>query len=127
LIFDGSPEHLQDLLARVSAASMRARTGALAYALGTVAEAPRALALAEDGKTTVLRIVLAGMPVPSDDTPWEQVFEFRADPMNRHSFLALRNWIAETARADLTPGEIAEKLEYLMSQYRRQMRLHELK
>lgn len=35
--------------------------------------------------------------------------------------------MSEVARAELTPAEVEEKLEYLIDQYRRHMRLHRMK
>ena len=42
-------------------------------------------------------------------------------------FLALRHWMSEVARAELTPAEVEEKLEYLIDQYQRHMKLHRMK
>lgn len=35
--------------------------------------------------------------------------------------------MSEVARGDLTPSEIQEKLEYLLSRYRRDMEIHKMK
>ncbi|SDX11964.1 hypothetical protein [Nitrosomonas oligotropha] len=78
-------------------------------------------------KTQALEIVLKSLPVPDESTPWEQIFEYRNDPDSHHKFLDLRNWISEVARGELTPSEIEEKIEYLVSQYQRHMNLHKMK
>lgn len=78
-------------------------------------------------KTQVLEIVLKSLPVPDESTPWEQIFEYRNDPDSRHKFLDLRNWASEVAKGELTPCEIEEKIEYLVSQYQRHMNLHKMK
>jgi len=81
----------------------------------------------EAKQAEILQILLKSMPIPDDATPWEQIIEFRKDADSMAKFLALRNWMNETARAKLTPVEVEEKLEYLMSQYQRHMQLHKMK
>ena len=78
-------------------------------------------------KVDVIQIVINALPQPSETIPWEQIIDFRNDPDTAHHFLALRNWMTETAKAQLTPGEIEEKIEYLLSQYGQHMKLHKLK
>ena len=78
-------------------------------------------------KHDVVRIALAALPRPDDQTPWEQIIEYRSDPASEDKFLDLRHWMSEVARGDLTPPEVEEKLEYLLSRYRRHMEVHKLK
>ena len=78
-------------------------------------------------KTQVVEIALKSLPVPDELTPWEQILEYRSDPDSRHKFLDLRNWMSEVARGELTPTEIEEKIEHLVSQYQRHMNLHKMK
>jgi hypothetical protein len=78
-------------------------------------------------KADVIQIVVNTLPVPDDNTSWEQILEFRSDPDSYSKFLALRNWINEVARNKLTPLEVEQKLEYLMDQHRRHMKLHRMK
>ena len=78
-------------------------------------------------KQDVVRIALAALPIPDDETPWEQIIEYRSDPTSQDKFLDLKNWMTEVARGDLTPPEVEEKLEYLLSQYRRHMDVHKMK
>lgn len=83
--------------------------------------APRA------NKSDVAQIVLGEMPLPDESVPWEQIIEYRSDPDSKGKFLALRNWMSETARAELSPVEVEEKLAWLMFDYQRHMRLHKMK
>ena len=78
-------------------------------------------------KTDVVQIVLNALLVPDDSTPWEQIFEYRSDPDSRHRFLDLRNWMSEVARDELTPLEVEQKLEHLMSKYQRHIEVHKMK
>lgn len=78
-------------------------------------------------KSEIIQIALNSLPVPDESIPWEQIIEYRSDPDSRSKFLALRHWMSEVARAELTPAEAEEKLEYLIDQYRQHMRLHRMK
>lgn len=78
-------------------------------------------------KRDVIRILINSLPVPDEHTPWEQIIEYRSDPDSQSKFLALRHWMSEVARAELTPAEVEEKLEYLIDQYQQHMRLHRMK
>lgn len=79
---------------------------------------PADICLPEDtsAKNEVIRIVLNALPVPDEQTSWEQIIEYRDDPDSQSKFLDLRNWMTEIARNELTPNEAEEKLEYLLSQ-----------
>lgn len=79
------------------------------------------------GQHEVVQIVLNALPIPDNSTPWEQVVDYRSDPDSRDKFLDLRNWMSEVSRAKLTPIEIGQKLEYLLSQYKRHMGIHKIK
>lgn len=78
-------------------------------------------------KSDVIQLGLNALPVPDDTTPWEQIIDYRSDPDSRTKFLALRHWMSEVARAELTPSEVEEKLEYLVNQYQQHMKLHRMK
>lgn len=75
----------------------------------------------------VLDIVFRALPVPDEQTSWEHILEYRRDPDSHSKFLALRNWMNDVSRTDLTPIEIEQKLEFLIDQYRRHIELHKMK
>ncbi len=81
----------------------------------------------EANKNDVVEIVLKALPVPDDETSWEQIIEYRTDPDSQNKFLDLRHWMSEVARAKLAPNEVEEKLEYLLSRYKRHIELHKIK
>lgn len=81
----------------------------------------------DSDKHEVVKITLSSLPIPDDSTSWEQIIEYRNDPDSQSKFLALRNWMGEVARAELTPAETEEKLEYLIDQYQQHMNLHRMK
>ncbi len=76
---------------------------------------------------SVVQIVINSLPTPNDQTPWEQILEFRQDPETSGKFLALKQWMREVAKSELTPIEIEEKLDWLIYDYRRHMNLHKMK
>jgi hypothetical protein len=78
-------------------------------------------------KQNVLEVVLNQLPVPSEHTPWEHILEFRSDPDSKGKLLSLKNWVSDISRTDLTPLEIEQRLEYLLDQYERHMKLHKMK
>jgi hypothetical protein len=78
-------------------------------------------------KVDVIQITLNALPQPSETVSWEQIVEIRSDPDYQHHWLALRDWMNETARAKLTPHEVEEKIEYLTSLYSQHMKLHRVK
>ena len=83
--------------------------------------------LAETSKNDVIQVVLRAIPVPSEAVSWEQIIEYRSDHDSQSKFLALRHWMSEMARAELNPAEVEEKLEHLIDQYQKHMRLHRMK
>jgi hypothetical protein len=74
---------------------------------------------ADDEGHDVMKIVLTSLPAPSDDVSWEQIIEYRSDPESFKRFRELKDWMTDTARGKLTPGEVREKLEFLLDQYRK--------
>jgi hypothetical protein len=78
-------------------------------------------------KCDVVQIILNSLPIPDDSTSWEQILEYRSDLDSQHRFLDLRNWMNEVARGRLSVIEIEQKLEHLISQYQRHMKLHKMK
>ena len=78
-------------------------------------------------KTDVIQIAIDKLPIPDEGTAWEQIIEYRSDSDSQSKFLALRNWLSEVARAELSPVEVEEKLEYLIDQYQQHMKLHKMK
>lgn len=86
-----------------------------------------AIPFLDDRKCEVVDVVIKALPLPDDSVPWEQIIEYRNDPESQSKFLALRHWMSEMARAELSPAEIEEKLEYLIDQYQRHMKVHRMK
>ena len=62
-----------------------------------------------------LTIVIDALPIPNETTSWEQITEYRTDPNSKGKFLALRHWMNEVAKSNLSPVELEQKLEFLIS------------
>lgn len=77
-------------------------------------------------KAEVLNMVLERMPALDSDTPWEAILDFRTDRDSTDKLVRLRHWTSEMVRSNLGPKEIAEELEYLLSEYEAALRLHKL-
>jgi len=112
--------------ARYISAAMRALGKGDAYAVLS-ATIPSSGSSTAAHSNEVLQIAFNALPVPDESTPWEQIIEYRSDEDSRHKFLELRHWMSEMARSELTPAEAEQKLEYLISQYERHLKLHRLK
>lgn len=115
---------LMELHTRLLSLVLNRQSGMEAYPLLLVSlsDGPR-----RTEKQDVLEIVLNQLPVPSENTPWEHILEFREDPDSKSKFLALRNWASDMSHSDFTVLEIEQKLEYLLDQYERHLKLHKMK
>jgi hypothetical protein len=71
---------------------------------------------------SVIEIVLENLPVPSDETAWEQILEFRADERVRGFHRDLRNWIRRAARSEASVHELAGEIESAARRYQTYMR-----
>lgn len=78
-------------------------------------------------KTPATSVVLRKIPVPSMEVSIEQIAEFKADDDTRFKLLALRNWVSDIGRKDLTESEISDRLEYTLNEYKQHLKLHRLK
>lgn len=80
-----------------------------------------------DKKAEVVQFVLKNIPEPDENTPWEQIIDFRSDEDTRLKYLALINWVNEIAKSNYTIGEIKDKYEYLYLDYKRSYKRHKMK
>ena len=78
-------------------------------------------------KSIVSQIVINNLPLPNNETSWEQIFDYRQDSENQKSLLDLRRWIRKTSTENLSPIEIEEELEWLTNEFQRHMKLHKMK
>lgn len=72
--------------------------------------------MSDTAKETAYKIVHKLLPLPSDDTPWEKIFDFKNDSESQLKLFALRNWINDLPD-DIRADELDDKIKYLMNQY----------
>lgn len=78
-------------------------------------------------KSDVLHIIIESLPIPDEQTSWEQIYDFKSDLESREKLYELRHWMMKMAKADLSANEIQEELEWLLHSYEKLMKLHCLK
>lgn len=75
---------------------------------------------------SVLNFALQKMPMPSINTPWEKIIDFKTDKDTRSKYLSLINWVNITARQKRNINEINDEFEYLYDQYLKSFKLHKI-
>jgi len=81
------------------------------------------------GTAPVLEVVLKSMPIPDDETSWEDIIEFRNDPESMKRLRRLRVWVRKFAK-DTTATSLAEMKEeigVILDEYEEHMKLHRMK
>lgn len=78
-------------------------------------------------KETILKFLLSKMPVPSDETSWEQIFDFRNDTTTSSKYNALIHWVNKISKGEATLSEIEDEYNYLYSDYVEQFKIHRMK
>ena len=80
-----------------------------------------------ESKSKVVNIVINSMPIVHPNTPFEHIIEFKQNEENYNKFLNLRNWINEISNSNLSVTEIKEKIEHLINEYEKYMKIHKIK
>lgn len=78
-------------------------------------------------KSEAAQIVITKLPLPNNETPWEQIIDYRNDTKNQKNLLNLRRWIRKISAENLSPVEIEEELEWLINEFQGHMELHKIK
>jgi hypothetical protein len=112
------------LVSRYTAALMRKQQNCDAYPLIST---PFSDLSVVEGGSEVIQVVLKNIPIPDEKTSWEQIMEYRSDPDSKEKFYRLRHWMSEISKQQLNANEIEEKLEWLLHDYERHLKLHQLK
>jgi hypothetical protein len=81
----------------------------------------------DHGVCDIAHIVVHSLPIPKDDTPWEQIFEFREDEQSRDRLTELRHWMRKMTTKDVTQRELEDEIETLLHSYHRHMQVHKMK
>lgn len=75
----------------------------------------------------VIKIVINNLPLPSNETPWEQIVDYRNDPENQKNLLDLRRWIRNITTENLSRIEVSDQIEWLLNEFQKRMKLHKMK
>lgn len=75
----------------------------------------------------IVDITLNALPIPDDNTPWEQIIDFRNDSEAKGKFVALKQWANKVARMQLEAHEVKDQLESLINDYQEHMKVHKIK
>jgi hypothetical protein len=78
------------------------------------------------GMSNVVEVVLDKIPLPSDQTPWETILDFREDRKTKELLNGLRVWMVEATKSDGSRKELDQKLEWLLFQQTEHLRIHRL-
>ena len=78
-------------------------------------------------RSDVAKVTINKLPIPDENTPWEQIIDFRSDSENQLALLRLRRWIRKIASENLSALEIEEELEWLLHEYENNLHLHKIK
>jgi hypothetical protein len=76
--------------------------------------------------TNVVDVVLDKLPMPSEQTPWEAILDFKADTEAQGYLQGLKVWMGEVARQKLTANEARDKLDWLLFQHQKHLKVHKL-
>jgi hypothetical protein len=74
---------------------------------------------------TVLRVALDALPVPSEDCPWQDILDFKADLHDKQ--WGFRRFLRSLATKPQTSNEIRDELEWLVNEYAKAMKVHKMK
>ena len=122
VVYQRQLEH--NAVARFVAQKMRAQKSE--YSFPVFSETVELPASAKTSKNDVIRIVIEHIPVPTNDTPWEKILDFRADRDSELKLLRLRRWITEIADKQRQPSEIEEEIQYLTEAYKASLLRHQI-
>jgi hypothetical protein len=81
------------------------------------------------GTSPVLEVILKSMPIPDDQTPWQDIIEFRNDPESQKRLRRLRVWTRKFAKATTATSlaEMKQEIDVLLDDYEEHMKLHRMK
>lgn len=78
-------------------------------------------------KSNVAQIVISKLPIPSNETPWEKLIDYRNDEGNQKNLISLPRWVRKITTESLSSAEIEEELEWLINEFHSHMDFHKMK
>lgn len=73
-------------------------------------------------KAEVLRVILNAFPLPSSETPFSAILDWRSDEEALRKYRRLRAWISRASQPTSTAAQISEELATLLDDYELYMR-----
>jgi len=75
----------------------------------------------------ITQVIIPELPLPSGDTPWEQIIDYRNDPDVQNDLFLLRHWITKKSFESQNVKEVINELEWLIHQFNEHMKFHRIK
>lgn len=75
----------------------------------------------------VVGVIIKNLPFPDEMTPWEQIMDFKKDQDNKNNLIALKRWINKISRGDLNVHETEDEVEYLIKNFEKKIKYHNIK
>ena len=116
-------EEVQDTLNRFVAIELREQTN-----LNAVPIVARWSPVADQSVTRaeVVQLVISNLPMPGEDISLEDILIFRNEMRSLGFIQGLRVWMNDMASGKLTPPEVSDKLEDLVSRFSRALQLERM-
>ncbi|GGA73920.1 hypothetical protein GCM10008015_13240 [Flavobacterium palustre] len=76
-------------------------------------------------KEKAYSIINKSIPLPSEGTSWEKIFDFKSDSESQLKLLALKNWINDLPE-NMSSNELEDKIQYLSYQYTESLKRHKI-
>lgn len=75
----------------------------------------------------VLSVILNNYPVISSDIPIRELIDFKNDDETKYRYKMFRDFINQLSKGNLNKSEIEDRIEYLLSEYEKQLKVYRLK
>ncbi|WP_221412626.1 hypothetical protein, partial [Fulvivirga lutimaris] len=76
-------------------------------------------------KEKAYSIIHKSIPLPSEGTSWEKIFDFKSDSESQLKLLALKNWVNDLPE-NMSLNQLEDKIEYLSHQYSESLKRHKI-
>ncbi|WP_109831178.1 hypothetical protein [Reichenbachiella versicolor] len=78
-------------------------------------------------RSSTIRITLSEFPMPADNVPWENIFDFKSDKANTSKFIRLKSWMNRISKTGLKEYELQDELRELLYTYEEGLKLCNMK
>ena len=85
------------------------------------------LSFNSDKKTSIINLSIFKLGLPDENISFERIKDFKNEEDNKRGLLSLRTLISDLSKAQISYKEFAEKLEWLLMEHEKALRLHDFK